>query len=263
MELLKEKNGCIGEKAFHGEKECFFQPFYNVEKKQIWGAEALFRLKDENGNYYNMDELAAKAEEEGWISEIDKWVFREACKRIPSLRTYGLKRININLSPEVCVVPETVPDIMQVLKQYDVSRSEVCMEITEMCRVRDAQSFSRMVEHLNRQGIRLALDDFGKGESNLLRLTQIPFQTLKIDKEMVWGTDGSKIAEDLVEGMIRIAHRHNIQVTAEGIETLDQARTLASWGCDYLQGYLIAPPLSYGKLLAFLKENGKKNFLEE
>lgn len=50
MELLKE-DGCIGEKAFHGEKECFFQPFYNVEKKRIWGAEALFRLKDENGNY--------------------------------------------------------------------------------------------------------------------------------------------------------------------------------------------------------------------
>ena len=63
--------------------------------------------------------------------------------------------------------------------------------------------------------------------------------------------------------MIRIAHRHNIQVTAEGIETLDQARTLASWGCDYLQGYLIAPPLSYEKLLIFLEENGKRNFLEE
>ena len=108
MELLKE-DGCIGEKAFHGEKECFFQPFYNVEKKRIWGAEALFRLKDKNGNYYNMDQLAAKAEEEGWIAEIDRWVFREACRRIPELRAYGLKRININLSPEVCEVPETVP----------------------------------------------------------------------------------------------------------------------------------------------------------
>ena len=88
-------------------------------------------------------------------------------------------------------------------------------------------------------------------ESNLLRLSQIPFQTLKLDKELVWGTERSRMAEDLVEEIIRIAHRHNIQVTAEGIETLDQARTLASWGCDYLQGYLIAPPLSYGKLLTF------------
>lgn len=137
------------------------------------------------------------------------------------------------------------------------------MEITEMCKVRNAENFSCMVEQLSSQGIRLALDDFGKGESNLLRLSQIPFQTLKLDKELVWGTERSRMAEDLVEEIIRIAHRHNIQVTAEGIETLDQARTLASWGCDYLQGYLIAPPLSYGKLLTFLEENGKRNFLEE
>jgi len=155
MELLKE-DGCIGEKAFHGEKECFFQPFYNVEKKRIWGAEALFRLKDENGNYYNMDQLAAKAEEEGWIAEIDRWVFREACRRIPELRAYGLKRININLSPEVCEVPETVPNIMQILRKYEVSRSEVCMEITEMCKVRNAENFRCMVEQLSSQGIRLA-----------------------------------------------------------------------------------------------------------
>ena len=262
MEVLAEKDGYIGESAFNGEKECFFQPFYSTEKKRIWGAEALFRLKDENGDYYNMDDLAAKAEEEGWIAQIDKWVFREACKRIPELRDYGLKRININLSPEVCAVPETVPNIVQVLKKYGVSRSEVCMEITEMCKVKNAQNFSHMVDQLHKQGIRLALDDFGKGESNLLRLTQIPFQTLKIDKEMVWGTDDSKIAEDLIEGMIHIAHRYNIQVTAEGIETLDQARTLASWGCDYLQGYLIAPPLNYENFLKFLKENGSRDYLK-
>ena len=60
MELLKE-DGCIGEKAFHGEKECFFQPFYNVEKKRIWGAEALFRLKDDNGNYIIRENVVGSA----------------------------------------------------------------------------------------------------------------------------------------------------------------------------------------------------------
>ena len=145
MELLKE-DGCIGEKAFHGEKECFFQPFYNVEKKRIWGAEALFRLKDENGNYYNIQLLRHEVHPH---AEIDRWVFREACRRIPELRAYGLKRININLSPEVCEVPETVPNIMQILRKYEVSRSEVCMEITEMCKVRNAENFSCMVEQLS------------------------------------------------------------------------------------------------------------------
>lgn len=263
MEILEKADDFIGESAFYGEKECFFQPFFSTEKKRIWGAEALFRLKDEYGDYYNMDHLAAKAEEEGWIIEIDRWVFREVCKRIPDIRGYGLKRININLSPEVCQNPDTVENIQKVLKQYGVSRSEICMEITEMCKVKDDEHFNQMAEQLTSLGIRLALDDFGKGESNLLRLMQIPFATLKMDKEMVWGMEKNRMAGPLVEEMIHFAHRYGIQVTAEGVETIDQARELAAYGCDYLQGYLIAPPLSYGKFLDFLKENGHKNFLED
>ena len=73
MELLKE-DGCIGEKAFHGEKECFFQPFYNVEKKRIWGAEALFRLKDENGNYIASDKLIEIAKSYGF----DGYIFSKS-----------------------------------------------------------------------------------------------------------------------------------------------------------------------------------------
>ena len=262
MEILEERDAFIGESAFDGEKECFFQPFYSTEKKRIWGAEALFRLKDENGDYYNMDDLVEKAEEEGWVAEIDRWVFREACKRIPELRKYGLKRVNINLSPEVCQNPETVTNIIKTLQQYDVSRSEICMEITEMCKVRDNNHFNRMAEQLTELGIRLALDDFGKGESNLLRLTQIPFKTLKLDKELVWGIDENPMAGALIEGMIHLAHRYGIQVTAEGIETLEQARELASWGCDYLQGYLIAPPLNYEEFAEFLQKNGHRDYLQ-
>ena len=259
MELPEE---FIGEAAFDGEKECFYQPFFSTEKKCIWGAEALFRLKDGEGNYYNMDDLVARAEEEGWVAEIDRWVFREVCKKIPELRTYGLKRVNINLSPAVCRNPDTVENIRKVLKQYGIFRSEICMEITEMCKVKDNEHFSRMTEQLTDLGIRLALDDFGKGESNLLRLMQIPFSTLKIDKEMVWGMETNRLAAPLIEDMIHFAHRYGIQVTAEGVETVEQARELAAYGCDYLQGYLIAPPLNYLKFINFLKTRGQRNFLE-
>lgn len=252
----------IGESAFNGEKECFYQPFFNTEKKCIWGAEALFRLKDAKGNYYNMDDLVASAEEEGWVAEIDRWVFREVCKKIPELRTYGLKRVNINLSPAVCRNPDTVENIQKMLKQYGIFRSEICMEITEMCKVKDNEHFSRMTEQLTDLGIRLALDDFGKGESNLLRLMQIPFSTLKIDKEMVWGMETNRLAAPLIEDMIHFAHRYGIQVTAEGVETVEQAKVLAAYGCDYLQGYLIAPPLNYLKFINFLKTQGQRNFLE-
>lgn len=71
----------------------------------------------------------------------------------PAILQRGEKRININLSPEVCEVPETVPNIMQILRKYEVSRSEVCMEITEMCKVRNAENFSCMLEQLSSQGM--------------------------------------------------------------------------------------------------------------
>ena len=71
----------------------------------------------------------------------------------PAIFQRGEKRININLSPEVCEVPETVTNIMQILRKYEVSRSEVCMEITEMCKVRNAENFSCMVEQLSSQGM--------------------------------------------------------------------------------------------------------------
>lgn len=258
-----EKIQDIREKFFSGEKDIFFQPFYSTEKRCIWGAEALFRLKDENGGYYNMEELAARAEEEGWVSEIDRWIFIEACKRIPELRKYGVKRVNINLSPSTCQDENIIANIQKTLIRYDVSRSEICMEITEMCKVDDNELFSCMVDRLANLGIRLALDDFGKGESNLMRLMQIPFSTLKIDKEMVWAIDTNPLAGQLIEDMTRFAHRNGIQVTAEGVETIAHARELASFGCDYLQGYYIAQPMDYKKFVDFLKTQRKHDFLKE
>ena len=262
MDTLAETGPYIGESVFFREKECYFQPFYSTEKKCIWGAEALFRLKDENGDFYNMDDLVAKAEEEGWVMEIDRWMFREVCRRIPEIRNYGLRRININLSPEVCQNPDAVESIQKVLNQYQVSRSEICLEITEMCKVKDDAHFTKLTEQLTELGIRLALDDFGKGESNLLRMMQIPFSTLKMDKEMIWKMNNSRLAVPLVEEMIHFAHRYGIQVTAEGVETLEQARELASFGCDYLQGYFISPPLSYADFLEFLKNERNRDFLK-
>lgn len=258
-----ERDNCIGSNAFDGDKECFFQPFYSTEKQCIWGAEALFRLKDEYGRYYNMDDLVARAEAEGWVSKIDCWVFRETCKKIPKLREYGLKRVNINLSPAACQNPDIVENMQKVMDQYGISRSEICMEITEMCKVKDGDHFGAMVDSLVHQGIRLALDDFGKGESNLIRLLQIPFSTLKIDKEMVWAMEDNPLAGQLIEDMIAFAHRNGIQVTAEGVETRDQARELASYGCDYLQGYYISPPVDYQHLIQFFKTQGHRDFLRK
>lgn len=197
------------------------------------------------------------------MSRIDCWVFRETCKRLPELRDHGLKRVNINLSPAACQNPDLLENMQKIMEKYGISHSEICMEITEMCKPKDGGYFSAMVDSLVHQGIRLALDDFGKGESNLIRLLKIPFSTLKIDKEMVWFMEDNPLAGQLIEDMIAFSHCNVIQMTAEGVETRDQALELASYGCDYLQGYYISPPVDYPGFLRFLETQGHRDFIRE
>ena len=190
------------------------------------------------------------------MSRIDCWVFRETCKRLPELRDHGLKRVNINLSPAACQNPDLLENMQKIMEKYGISHSEICMEITEMCKPKDGGYFSAMVDSLVHQGIRLALDDFRKGESNLIRL-------LKIDKEMVWFMEDNPLAGQLIEDMIAFSHCNVIQMTAEGVETRDQALELASYGCDYLQGYYISPPVDYPGFLRFLETQGHRDFIRE
>ena len=163
MELLKE-DGCIGEKAFHGEKECFFQPFYNVEKKRIWGAEALFRLKDENGNYYNMDQLAAKAENEcdisfidlnkyqsykknqiefcgteifdsqKLLSQIDSMNFEEFAKNRHSVRDFAVGTVDESIIRKAVELAQTAPSACnrQSTRVHYIQNRDICKNVLDL-----------------------------------------------------------------------------------------------------------------------------------
>lgn len=259
---------CDAKIMLNGEKKVYYQPFYNVGNHCIWGAEALFRLRNPDSSkhgFYNMELLAQKAEEEGWISVIDQWLFRQVCKHIPTLKESGIKRVNINLSPAVCLSQKLPERIQQTMQRYGVSKSDICLEITEMYKIKDESSeqFIQLATELKSMGIRLAMDDFGKGESNLLRLAEIPFSTLKIDKDFVWKMESSEKISHLLEVVIQMSHMFGIQVTAEGVETETQARILATYGCDFLQGYYISRPIPYEELLRFMEKNRFKNYLPE
>lgn len=243
-------------------KECYFQPFYSIKKRCIWGAEALLRLYKTENQLHNTEELVRAAEKEGWVSLIDKWMFLQACEKIPTLRKYDLKRVNLNFSADELERKKLVPRIAEELQKLNISRCEICIEITETSSITDSTVFQQNISDLKQAGIRLAMDDFGKGESNLLRIMKVPFATLKLDKEVVWEMNDSRQAEIIVEEMITIAHRLGVQVTAEGVETKEQALTLKSFGCDYLQGYFISKPLSYEDFILFLQDNRERDFLK-
>ncbi len=241
--------------------ECYYQPIYDVHEKRIIGAEALLRVKDSCGNFHNTEEVVRKAEEMGWVIDIDRWIFRQVCSIIPSLRKYGIKRININLSSLTCFDPLLVKQIVCYLDANHISHSELCMEITETGKASDEKQFSVLLNELEKAGIRIALDDFGKGESNLVRLIQIPFSTLKLDKSFVDELDHRDLARPFLESIVSICNQHNILVTAEGIETQRQASQFINMGCDCLQGYLISKALSYDDFITFLEQHRNDTYV--
>ena len=120
----------------------------------------------------------------------------------------------------------------------------------------------KLAEKLMKRGCHVAIDDFGKEESNLLRLMQMPFSVLKIDKAVVWTIDTTSFSKDLISEIIYFLHKYGIQITAEGIENQLQAKELSDMGCDFLQGYLISKPVSFKDFCAFIDAHNKKGSAE-
>lgn len=243
--------------------ECFYQPLYDTESRTIMGAEALLRVKTTSGKYLNTEEVVEEAENADWVCFLDQWMFREVCDKIPGLRRYGIKRVNVNLSPVTCHDETLGRKILEYLNTHKIDKSEVCLEITEMCKSQDEEKFTALMNEMTGHGIRIALDDFGKGESNLLRMIEIPFSTIKLDKQLIWGMPDTKLATPFVNTFITFANEHKIQVTAEGVETMWQARRLTEMGCHYLQGYLISKPLSYPEFCEFIRNFDGERFYQE
>mgnify|MGYP004531308915 CR=1 FL=1 len=243
--------------------ECFYQPIYDTESRTIMGAEALLRVKTNEGKYLNTEEVVEEAENADWVDFLDQWMFREVCDKIPELRQYGVKRVNVNLSPVTCHDETLGQRILEYLNSRKIGKSEVCLEITERCKSQEEGKFTALMNEMTSHGIRIALDDFGKGESNLLRMIEIPFSTIKLDKQLVWGMADKRFATSFVDTFITFANEHKIQVTAEGVETMWQAKRLTEMGCHYLQGSLISKPLSYQEFCEFMREFDGERFYQE
>ena len=145
-----------------------------------------------------------------------------------------------------------------MLDQCTSDISVICFEITESNQIQNMQQVIKLAEKLMKRGCHIAIDDFGKEESNLLRLMQMPFSVLKIDKAVVWTIDTTSFSKDLISEIIYFLHKYGVQITAEGIENKLQAKELSDMGCDFLQGYLISKPVSFEDFCAFIDAHNKK-----
>ena len=232
------------------ELELHYQPKIDARSGQVTAAEALLRWRHPERGLLMPGDFVPVAERFGLISAIGDWVVNDACRQVREWREKGLRmRVAINLSVYQMRQDDIADRIAQALQQYNVHPSLLTCEITEAAAMENTRATQETFRRLGELGTHLSIDDFGTGYSSLSYLCELPASELKIDRSMVSKIEHSAKALAVVDAVVKLAHALSLKVVAEGVENQRQQQLLVNLGCDELQGYLFARPMSSRALL--------------
>ncbi|MGE8690036.1 MAG: EAL domain-containing protein [Achromobacter sp.] len=234
--------------------ELHFQPQIAIEDSTIIGAEALLRWRHpERGllTPYSFLALLLESQYEGTLVD---WLLNAVCQHIGAWQRAGVPvpPISLNLSARQLLDEGLTDRILRIARRHSVSPSMLHIEITEDCLVTDIEKAISALDALKQAGLSMSLDDFGAGYSSLSYLVRLPVDTLKIDKSFVRGLATSGKASAVIRGIVGLARSLGMKIIAEGVETEHQATELKDAGCDAIQGYLVARPLSADDFVRFM-----------
>jgi len=235
-----------------GQLQLHYQPKVDGETGQIHGVEALLRWSHPVRGNVSPAVFIPIAERFGLINAIGDWVINEACRQMSAWADAGMRmRVAINLSVHQLREDDLVQRIDRALRRNAVDASQLLCEITESVAMEDIKGTQRAFDDLGRIGVFLSIDDFGTGYSSLSYLRQLPARQLKIDRSFVSDLELSADARAIVSAVVRLAHELGLRVVAEGVETAGQRDILVGLGCDELQGFFLARPMSAAALMAW------------
>ncbi|HWI09735.1 MAG TPA: EAL domain-containing protein, partial [Burkholderiaceae bacterium] len=195
----------------------------------------------------------------GLIGSLGNWVIEDACRQSRAWRDKGLRmRVAINLSAFQMRQDDLVERITTALARHRIDPSLLTCEITESVAMEDTRATQITFKRLGDAGVHLSIDDFGTGYSSLSYLRKLPAEELKIDRSFVMDIETSADARAVVDAVIHLAHALGLKVVAEGVETERQRDVLIQMGCDELQGYLFAKPMSARALLLWASDDRER-----
>ncbi|MGI9606752.1 MAG: putative bifunctional diguanylate cyclase/phosphodiesterase [Acidimicrobiales bacterium] len=219
----------------------FYQPIVCPESGVLISLEALIRWERDDG-LVPPDDFIPIAERSDLILAVDNWVVRKAAEQLVSWQSNSTLRdvpIAVNISGRHLATDSFVDDILRPLISRDLDPSLLVVEITESALLDDLGSAAAKLQQLRAKGVRIAIDDFGTGYTSLAHLRTLPVDILKIDRTFT----SDESAQSLVKLIIDTGHLLGARITAEGIETHEQAAALTALGTDELQGYLFGRPI--------------------
>ena len=238
-----------------GEFELFYQPEVSVQSLEVSLVEALIRWRMPDGRYRSPDEFLGVAEESGLIMEINDWVLRTAIETASRWHrgAWPQVRMAINVSPRQFLDFRFVERLQGLLEEFRLPAHCLELELTESV-LQTGPTTIKALSQLRAVGVAIALDDFGTGYSSLASLEQLPLTRIKLDRSLIARMDSSARSASIARATIGLCNDLGLEVTAEGVERLEQFTALLGYRSMSMQGYLLARPVAECALLAVLKQ---------
>lgn len=239
---------------FNALEENQFQLFYQLQynhQNEVSGAEALIRWFHPEKGIISPTEFIPIAEENGFITEIGKWVIAEACKTLHEWSHDPIQEkwtLSINISPKQFFDESFTTVLLDNINAYAICPSRLRLEVTESLLINDIEKIQTIMYRLKAHGFTFSLDDFGTGYSSLSYLNRFPFDELKIDQSFIRNMENDPHASALVRAIITMAEVLGLEIVAEGVELSEQHTILQSIGGIHYQGYLFSKPVSKNEM---------------
>ena len=232
-----------------------FQPVVGAIDENIVSFEALLRWNSKEHGFVSPGKFVPLAEETRLIVPIGKWVLRQAC--LEAMNWPNHVRVNVNVSPEQLLEPGFADEVVAVLAESGLRPERLEVEVTESIFLRDASVARAALEQVMALGCSVALDDFGTGYSSLGYLRKLQFSTIKVDRTFVQGAaQGAAESIAIIRAVVAMAQSLEVTTTAEGVETVEEAKLIRDLGCDKIQGYYFGRPMSATDAKLIFKRKG-------
>ena len=232
-----------------------YQPKVDLASREVVGVEALLRCHDASGRAIAPETVLAVAEQCGAVDEISQAIFATAITQRREWSKVGLDLgVAVNLSARGAMNPDLPDRLFDLCIKAQVPPDAITVELTETAVMNDSLLAMETLVRLRLRGFELSIDDFGTGYSSLVRLQQLPFSELKIDKSFVIARQKSAGNEVIIRTLAQLAQNLNLKCVVEGVEDEATLDFVAALGCDCAQGYFMSPALPPDRIMRFVKE---------